>query len=128
MEDYSQENQAGASLASISQPAEGQLVVDVFQDTEAVVIQSIIAGVTTADLDISVTKDTVSIRGHRENPEKVRESAYDHQELYWGPFSRSIILPVDIDPDRAKANMKNGILTIRMPKIEKSGVKKIRVQ
>ncbi len=106
---------------------EGQLTIDVFQDEDNVVIQSTIAGVAPENLDISITDDMVTIRGTRTPDQRVRPADYYYQELFWGPFSRSIILPVDIDPDSAKASMKNGILTITLPKLEKVKTRKIRV-
>lgn len=106
---------------------EGQLTVDVFQDDEHIIIQSTIAGVGQEDIDISITNDMVTIKGRRAPDMKVRPSDYFYRELYWGPFSRSIILPVDIDADGAKASMKNGLLTIKLPKLEKLRTKKIRI-
>ena len=98
---------------------DGHLTVDVFQNGNDIVIQSTIAGADPNDIDISITKDMVTIRGRRINDEKIKTSDYYHRELYWGSFSRSIILPADIDPDKSKASMKNGVLTIRLPKSEK---------
>jgi len=98
---------------------EGHLTVDVFKSGNDIIVQSTIAGADPADLDISITKDMVTIRGRREFENKIKTSDYYHRELYWGSFSRSIILPVDIDPDNAKATMKNGVLTIRLPRLEK---------
>ena len=97
----------------------GHLTVDVFQSDNDIVIQSTIAGTDPGNIDISITKDMVTIRGRRDPEEKIKDPDYYHRELYWGPFSRSIILPADIDPDSAKASMKNGILTIRLPQVEK---------
>jgi HSP20 family protein len=110
-----------------SKEEEGQLTVDVYQTEDDIVIKSTIAGVTAEDLDISLTNDMVTIKGVRNPDEKVRQSDYYYRELYWGPFSRSIILPEEIDADNAKASIKNGILTIRLPKLAKSRVKKIKV-
>ena len=106
---------------------EGHLTVDVFQTEDEIIVQSTIAGVTANDIDISVTQDAVTIKGTRHQMEKVKTSDYFHQELYWGAFSRSIILPVDVDPEEAKAVYKNGILTIRMPKLEKVKTKKLKI-
>ena len=110
-----------------SEDDEGQLTVDVFQTDDEIVIKSTIAGVTSDDLDISVTNDMVTIKGGRKPDEKIKESNYYYQELYWGPFSRAIILPEEIDSDNAKASMKNGILTIRLPKLAKSRIKKVKI-
>lgn len=107
---------------------EGQLTIDVFQTPSEVVIKSTVAGVDPDNIDISITNDMVTIRGRRVKDEKVEAENYYYQELYWGTFSRSIILPVEVDVDRAKAGIKNGILTIRLPKIEKVRTKKIKVK
>ena len=106
---------------------EGQLTVDVFQTDDEIVIKSTIAGVTADDLDISITNDMVTIKGSRSSDEKIKQSDYYYQELYWGSFSRSIILPEEIDADNAKASMKNGVLTIRLPKLAKSRIKKVKI-
>ena len=101
--------------AQKNQKEDGHLTVDVFRSGNDVVVQSTIAGADPNNIDIAITKDMVTIKGHRAMEEKIKSPDYYHQELYWGSFSRSIILPVDIDPDNAKASMKNGILTIRLP-------------
>jgi HSP20 family protein len=106
--------------AAAKPPEEGHLTVDVFKDGDNVVVQSTIAGTDPKDMDISITKDTVTIRGTRKTENEISNSNYYHQELYWGSFSRSVILPIDIDPDRSKASIKNGVLTIRLPKLKKS--------
>src|SRR3989344_6507352 len=85
---------------------EGHLTVDVFRSKDDIIIQSTIAGTDPANIDISITKDTVTIRGRRNSEEEIKSKDYYHRELYWGSFSRSVILPNDIDPDRSKASMK----------------------
>ena len=100
-EDYGEEN--------------GQLAVDVFQNDNEVVVQSIVAGVKPDDLDISIDKDSVTIRGKRENNRLTKKENAVCQELYWGGFSRTISLPDEMDTDNAEATIKNGILTIRLP-------------
>jgi HSP20 family protein len=99
---------------------EGHLTVDVFQEDNYIVVQSTIAGTDPKNIDISITNDMVTIRGSRHNEFKTKDNDYYHQELYWGNFSRSIILPADIDPDKSKASYKNGVLTIRLPIVEKT--------
>jgi len=106
---------------------EGQLAVDVFHDDEHVIIQATIAGVGREDIDIDITNDMVTIRGMRKPEQAVRESNYYHQELYWGPFSRSVILPVDVDTNTAKAAIRNGVLTIKLPRLDAKRTKKIRI-
>jgi HSP20 family protein len=107
---------------------EGQLAVDVFQTDNEIVIQSTIAGVKAQGLDISVQNDMVSIKGDRKRDLKVDPQNFFYQECYWGPFSRSIILPEEIKADGAKAEMKNGVLTLRLPKLEKVKAAKIKVK
>jgi len=107
---------------------EGQLTIDVYQTESEIIIKSTIAGVNPEDIDISITNDMVTIRGKRIKDEKIDTENYYYQELYWGAFSRSVILPVEVDADRAKATIKNGILTIRLPKSEKVKTKKISVR
>lgn len=107
--------------------SEGQLTIDVYQTPNDVVIKSTIAGVQPENLDISISNDMITIKGKRDKDENIPQENYYYQECYWGPFSRSIILPVDVESDRAQAGMKNGILTIRLPKIEKVKTRKIKV-
>ena len=108
--------------------SEGQLTIDVYQTPNDVVIKSTIAGVNPEDLDISISNDMVTIKGKREKDEEIKGDDYYYQECYWGAFSRSVILPVDIEADKTEATMKNGILTIRLPKIEKIKTRKIKVK
>ncbi len=107
---------------------EGELAVDVYQTEEEIVIQSTIAGIKPESLDISVENDVVTIRGIRKRPEETGERDYFYQECYWGPFSRKIILPEETDPSRTDATMKEGVLTIRIPKIQKEKKRKVMVK
>lgn len=101
---------------------EGQLAVDVFQDKNNIIIKSTIAGVEPEDIDITFDNDMITIRGKRNKDLTIHEDDYFYQECYWGGFSRSIILPVDVDPERIKATIKNGVLTISLPKIKKRDI------
>jgi HSP20 family protein len=106
---------------------EGQLAIDVYQTKNELVIQSAIAGVKSENLDISMEGDVIIIKGRREKVSE-EEGNYFTKECYWGPFSREIILPVEVDPGRIEATMKEGILTIRIPKILRERRKKIIVK
>jgi HSP20 family protein len=117
-----------ASAGAKEEPAEGSLTVDVYRDDGDIVIQSTIAGATAPDIDISILGDMVTIKGARRPESKIHRQNYYYQELYWGPFSRSVILPEEVDPDGAKAGMKNGILTVRLPTLEKSKTKKLKIE
>ena len=70
----------------------------------------------------------MTIRGKREKEERIKEDDYIYQECYWGRFSRSIILPQEVDPDNAEASLKNGILIIKLPKVDRHKAKKLHVQ
>ncbi|MCX6765140.1 MAG: Hsp20/alpha crystallin family protein [Candidatus Nealsonbacteria bacterium] len=98
---------------------EGQLVIDVYETDDEIVIQSAIAGISPENLDISIEKDMVSIKGKRECTAEKSGKNYLIEECYWGAFSREIILPTEVDSTKAEASMKNGVLTIRAPKIER---------
>lgn len=106
---------------------EGQLTVDIYDDGNAIVIQSSMAGVKPEDVDISLQEDTLTIRGTRARHREVNESNFYYKELYWGTFSRAIILPEEVEFQKADANIKNGLLSIRLPKKDRTE-KKIRVK
>jgi HSP20 family protein len=107
---------------------EGQLTLDVYQTKDNVVIKSTIAGVKSEDLDITIANDMVTIKGERKKEEEAKEDDYFYQECYWGSFSRSIILPVDIDVEGVEADLKDGILTVILPKAAKAKTKKIKIK
>jgi len=107
---------------------EGQLTIDVYQTESEIVIKSTIAGVKPEDLDVSINNDMVTVKGERKNEEIVENGNYYYQECYWGGFSRSVLLPVDVIPEKADASLKNGILTIRLPKADTNKVRRIQVR
>jgi HSP20 family protein len=107
---------------------EGQLTVDVYQTATDIIIKAMVAGVKVDDLDISITRDMVTIKGKREAAHETREEDYFFQELYWGTFSRTILLPQEIQVEEAEAVEKNGLLTITLPKIDKGRQTKLRVK
>lgn len=121
------EEENSPSSPAWQEESEGQLTVDVYQTDTEIVIKSTIAGVDANDLDVNITNDMVTIKGKREDCVDKETKDYYYQECYWGSFSRSIILPVDIEAEKAEASLKNGILTIRLPKAEKVKTKKIKV-
>ncbi|MBI4217377.1 MAG: Hsp20/alpha crystallin family protein [Parcubacteria group bacterium] len=126
-----EENGPSTSLRASNEEipdTEGELAVDVYQTDDEIVVQSAIAGVKPENLDITVERDTVTIRGERGSGMTERAKNYFHQECYWGAFSRQIILPEEVNPGMAEASMKSGILTLRLPKTERQKIKKVRVQ
>lgn len=109
-------------------PAEAQLTVDVYQTPNDIVIKAHVAGVRPEDLDISITRDMVTIKGKREEAREVSEEGYFYKELYWGMFSRTILLPQEIEVESAEATEKHGMLTLRLPKIDKEKQAKVKVK
>jgi len=107
---------------------EGELTVDIYDKGDSIFIQSTVAGVKPEDLDVSISSDAVTIRGKREQQDEVKEDNYYYKELFWGSFSRSVILPEEIDDDKAEASLKHGLLTIRLPKKKKGTVQKLKVK
>ncbi len=107
---------------------EGQLNIDMYQTKDNVIIKSTIAGVRPEDIDITVANDMVTVKGSRKKEETVSGDDYFYQECYWGNFSRSVIIPVDIDSESIEADLKDGILTIIIPKAAKAKTKKVKVK
>lgn len=110
----------------LQETAEGQLAVDVYQTRDTIVIKAPIAGVRSDDIDISIHNDLLTIRGRRSHDDEVSGDNYFYRECYWGTFSRSIILPTDVKTEQAEATLKNGILTITLPKAQHSRFIKVR--
>ena len=95
---------------------EGQLAIDVFQTNKKIVVKSAIAGVKPEDLKISLHNDLLIVKGRRDEMNEINEDSYLYRECYWGSFSRSIILPAEVDNKKVEAEFENGILTITLYK------------
>ena len=106
----------------------GELAVDVYQTADSIVVKAFIAGVQPNTVDISLTREVVTISGSRADEKEVEEENYFQRELYWGSFSRTILLPEEVDVDMAEASEKHGILMIRLPKINKKREMKLKVR
>ena len=107
---------------------EGELAVDVYERPTEIVVQAMVAGVKPEDLDINVTREMVTIKGKRESMKEINNENFFQKELYWGSFSRTILLPVEVEAEEAEANEKNGLLTIRIPKIDRGRTSKLKVR
>lgn len=107
---------------------EGQLNIDMYQTKDNVIIKSTIAGVRPEDIDITVANDMITVKGSRKKEEAVPQDDYFYQECYWGSFSRSVIVPVDIDSEHIEADLKDGILTVVISKAAKAKTKKVKVK
>ena len=107
--------------------ADGQLAVDVYQTPDEIVVRSIVAGIHPEDLDISISRDMVVIKASREDNADVADDDFFHKELYWGSFSRSVLLPAEVEVEEAEAHAEHGLLVLHLPKIDKEKQRKIKV-
>jgi len=105
-----------------------ELSIDLYETDDSIVLQSTIAGIKAKDLDISIEENMLIIKGIRKKPEEDPLKKYLYQECYWGPFSKKIILPEEIDPAKIDAIVQDGILTVRVTKIRKNNKRKIEIK
>ena len=103
-----------------------ELALDVYQTDSDVVIKATLPGVKPEEVDISITGDTLTIKGEHEEEQEVKEENYLHRERRYGAFNRSILVPVQVKADKAEAVFENGVLTLTLPKAEE--VKQIKVK
>jgi HSP20 family protein len=110
-----------------SSAVEGELAVDVYETARDVVVKAPVAGIDSDNLDITLTDEMLMVKGERKEEHEVDKNSYHLQECYWGSFSRTVNLPAKVVSDEAKADFKNGILTIRIPKASSKTIKKLKV-
>ena len=109
------------------EPVAGQLAVDVYETKEKLVVKGRVAGVNKNDLDVSISDNTLTVKGTLSSGNEEDVENYFLQECYWGEFSRSIVLPVPVKEDEIEAVLKDGVLTISFSKVKQDTVKKIHV-
>lgn len=119
-----QQNQA----PFITHHDEGELAVDVYETSKAVFIKTAIAGVTPENLSISLADDILTIRGARHDLDAPHPRNYLCQECHWGNFSRTIILPADVNTAKAEATFKSGLLLIKLPKSKNKNEIRVKVE
>lgn len=107
---------------------EGHLPVDLYQTPTELVIRTFVAGVRPDEMNVSISRDMVVIEGSREERTEVAGNDYFNQELFWGTFTRTIMLPQEVDVDGAQATSKDGLLTIILPKLDKMRQTKLKVR
>ncbi len=107
---------------------EGELSIDMYQTPTEVVIQTMTAGVRPEDLNIEISRDMITIQGKRKESRMIDDENYVMRELYWGSFARSVALPEEVDPDMAEASERNGLLIIRLPKIDKDKKTNLKIK
>lgn len=111
-----------------AEDSEAELAVDVFQNEREIVIQTMTAGIKKEHLEIILSREEITIRGKRDNPNDNYNNDFAIQELYWGPFARTIELPDEVAIDEAVATEHHGLLTIKLPKFNKSRSVRLRAQ
>lgn len=102
--------------------------IDMYEKEDAFIIRTELPGVNMEDVDISVTGDTLTIKGERKLPEDVKEEEYECCEVCYGSFSRSIVLPKATEADKIEATLQNGILEVRLPKVPEAKPTKIAIK
>ncbi|MSR87997.1 MAG: Hsp20/alpha crystallin family protein [Candidatus Zambryskibacteria bacterium] len=107
---------------------DAQLTVDVYQTSSEIVVKTMVAGVRPEDIDVQITRDSVTIYGERSEERTSTDDDYIHRELYWGSFSRTISLPEEISVDEAEAVEKHGVLILHLPKLDKNRQTKLKVK
>ena len=126
-EQISEQEHSNGDPWFINEYEEGQLSVDVYQTIDNVVILSTIAGASAEDVEVFIDGDLLTIRGKREHAAEVSQEDYLYRECYWGRFSRSIILPVEVQENHIAASMNNGVLKVVLPKVKKSRQVEVKV-
>ena len=107
---------------------EAELTVDVYQTPTEIVVQTMIAGVKPEDLELTIARDMLTIRGKREITKIIDEENYFTKELYWGSFSRTISLPQEVEPEETEAIERHGLLTIKLEKIDKEKRTNVKIK
>jgi HSP20 family protein len=110
------------------EPAEGELSVDVYRDNDKIVIKTMTPGVKKDDLEISLSRDMLTIKGFRHDESDVHAGNYHHRELYWGSFSRTVQLPDEVDIDAAEASEQHGLVTITLPILDKKRQNRLKIK
>lgn len=127
-EEVSIDTKPSSRQSILEDEEEAQLTVDVYETPSEIVLKTMVAGVKPEDLDVAISRDSITIRGKREEDRTTAKEDYFHRELFWGTFARTIILPTEIDVDEAEAIEKYGLLILRLPKLDKNRQTKLKVR
>ncbi len=118
----------GGSTWLEEQAGEGELSVDVYQTPDEIIVKAMIPGVRKDEMDISISRDSITIRGARREDKTISEDNYVVRELYWGTFSRTVQLPHEVDIEQAEAIENQGLLTIKLPRVDKDRQTKLKIK
>ncbi len=106
----------------------GELSVDVINTSDSIIVKAMIAGVKPSDVDVDITRDSLTLKATRSNDHEIEDENFHMRELYWGTFARTIVLPEEVDVDLADAKEKHGLLVITLPKLDKNRKTKLQIK
>ncbi len=128
-DDTKEDSEEETSQQNLNEDSEeGTLSIDMYENQNEIIITTVTAGTRPEELDVTITRDKVSVKGKRVPSQTIKSAEIHLQELYWGSFSRTVNLPEEIEVDEAEAVEKYGLLIIRLPKINKDRETKLRVK
>jgi HSP20 family protein len=121
-------NNANANNWMEEENEEAELALDLYQTPTHIIIETMVAGVKPDDLDLTIGRDIITIRGKREESKTIDEDNYFCKELYWGKFSRTISLPSEVEPEEVDATERHGLLTIKLQKVDKNKTNNVKIK
>jgi HSP20 family protein len=104
------------------------MALDVYETKDQVVVKAALPGVKPEETEVTITGDTLTIRGETKEEKEIKEENYLRKERSYGAYSRSVTLPTGLVPDKAEATFENGILTLKIPKSEQSKPRSIKIK
>lgn len=102
--------------------------IEMYDRKNEIVVKAELPGVAKEDIDLTITKDSLTLKGEAKKEEEIKEEDYYASEISYGSFTRTIALPVEVDSEKAKASFKNGVLEITLPKREEAKPKEIKIE
>lgn len=106
----------------------GELPIDMYQTKDDVVVKATLPGIKPDEVDITITGDTLTIKGEHKEEQEIKKEDYLYKERSYGTFSRSLLIPVQVKSDKAEATFEDGILTLTIPKVEEVKPRQIKVK
>lgn len=102
-------------------------IVDIFEEGNDVVVKAELPGMKKEDIDVNITGDVITISGEKKKEEKIEKKNYYKVERSYGSFTRTFRIPTEVQTDKAKANFKDGVLELRVPKTEEAKKKEKKI-
>jgi HSP20 family protein len=127
-EDQQQQQQPQEEQWDEEEAVPGQLAVDVYETEEKLVVKARTAGVNKQDLDVSISDGVLTVSGTLSSGDEAEAVQWHIQECYWGEFSRTLALPVQVKEEEVEAVLKDGVLTIGFTKVKTEQARKIQIQ